>query len=215
MSPLSIRGVSLFYSISLTYHFQIMATAISSSASDNPHALPDTTALLSIGRWVARLFLAHYCITGRYPTLGHLFLNSSVERSSKASRISEPPPTTHALVGKLILIQAGATVTQTCARWLANFIISRRKQGRTQQLCDDGEADLTANNDTVSSSLQQHCAICRMPRTHSAAPSSCGHVFCWKCLYQWVSTVRPKCPLCRASCRPQDVVALYNYAPSS
>lgn len=157
-----------------------------------------------------RLFLAHYCITGRYPTLGHLFLNSSVERPSK-SRISEPPPTTHALVGKLILIQAGATLTQTCARWLSNFMVSRGKQ-ETQQIREN-EGDSPSND--VSSSLQQHCAICRMPRTHSAAPSSCGHVFCWKCLYQWVSTVRPECPLCRAACRPQDVVALYNYAPSS
>jgi peroxin-10 len=50
-----------------------------------------------------------------------------------------------------------------------------------------------------------------MDRHHPAAPSSCGHVFCWNCLMQWVSTVRPQCPLCRAPCRPQDVLPLYNY----
>jgi len=57
------------------------------------------------------------------------------------------------------------------------------------------------------------CSICRSDREHPAAPSSCGHVFCWNCLIQWVSTVRPECPLCRAPCSAKDVIALHNYKP--
>lgn len=181
-----------------------MSEAISAS-TDNPHALPDTTALLSIGRWILRLHLAHYCITGRYPTWWHRLLNVSVERETQTSRIADPPPTTYPLVGRLILIQAGATLTQTCARWFASYIVSKRIEA-------EEESDTAASSDAVVAS-QELCGICRMPRLHSAAPSSCGHVFCWKCLYQWVSTVRPECPLCRSACRPQDILALHNYAP--
>ena len=57
------------------------------------------------------------------------------------------------------------------------------------------------------------CTICRSDREHPAAPSSCGHVFCWNCLIQWVSTVRPECPLCRAPCSAKDIIALHNYKP--
>ena len=56
------------------------------------------------------------------------------------------------------------------------------------------------------------CGICLNERIHSAAPSKCGHVFCWNCILHWVVNVREECPLCRASTRPQDVIPLYNYA---
>jgi len=55
------------------------------------------------------------------------------------------------------------------------------------------------------------CTICRSDRKHPAAPTSCGHVFCWDCLLRWISTVRPECPLCRAPCTAKDVLALHNY----
>jgi len=56
------------------------------------------------------------------------------------------------------------------------------------------------------------CGICLNERIHPAAPSKCGHVFCWNCILHWVVNVREECPLCRASTRPQDVIPLYNYA---
>jgi peroxin-10 len=42
----------------------------------------------------------------------------------------------------------------------------------------------------------------------------CGHVFCWKCLQQWVSS-RGECPLCRTACLPQDILALHSYTPAT
>jgi len=201
MSPY-IHSLARAESLTL-FLLQIMSEAISSSF-DNPHALPNTSALLSIGQWILRLHLAHYCLTGRHPTLWHELLRLNVKRETP-SRISDPPPTTHSLVGRLIFIQAGATLTQTLARRFASYVASRRMQEQSQ----DEEDSSSAVVSSLSSS--QHCGICRMPRTNSAAPSSCGHVFCWKCLYQWVSTVRPECPLCRSACRPQDVLALHNY----
>mmetsp|Transcript_32830 Transcript_32830/g.69053 ORF Transcript_32830/g.69053 Transcript_32830/m.69053 type:complete len:656 (+) Transcript_32830:34-2001(+) len=56
------------------------------------------------------------------------------------------------------------------------------------------------------------CGICLNERANPAAPSVCGHVFCWNCILHWVSNVRAECPLCRAQTRPQDIIPLYNYA---
>jgi peroxin-10 len=56
------------------------------------------------------------------------------------------------------------------------------------------------------------CGICLNERVHPAAPTACGHVFCWDCVLHWVLNVRAECPLCRAGTRPQDIIPLYNYA---
>lgn len=56
------------------------------------------------------------------------------------------------------------------------------------------------------------CGVCLNERIHPAAPTSCGHVFCWNCILHWVSNVRAECPLCRAKTRPQDIICLYNYS---
>jgi len=57
----------------------------------------------------------------------------------------------------------------------------------------------------------QPCGVCLNERVNPAAPSGCGHVFCWNCVLHWVSNVRAECPLCRARTRPQDILPLYNY----
>lgn len=196
---------------SQAFHFppQIMSVAISSTA-DNPHSLPDTTALLSTGRWIMRLHLAHYCITGKFPTFWHRLLHVKMERT-QSSRVADPPPTTHQLVGRLILIQAVAALTQTMARGFASYLASKRIQGETQHASGEGDSVIDEDAAIINVSEKEHFGICHLPRSHSAVPSSCGHVFCWKCLYQWVSTVRPECPLCRSACRPQDILALHNY----
>eukprot|EP00978_Attheya_sp_CCMP212_P000644 scaffold1274_cov60-Attheya_sp.AAC.4 len=58
---------------------------------------------------------------------------------------------------------------------------------------------------------QRTCGICMNERVHPAAPSDCGHVFCWNCIHQWVTTVRAQCPLCRCPTSPQNIIALYHY----
>jgi peroxin-10 len=139
-------------------------------------------------------------------------------------------PTMHRSVGLLIGIQAAVTVFRTLANrwilWVADRLEERQRVMAAATSNDDKKSlPVLASSSLFHSSTETEqqqqagvpvsatttCAICRMDRLHPAAPSSCGHVFCWNCLIQWVSTVRPECPLCRSPCRPQDMIALYDY----
>lgn len=53
------------------------------------------------------------------------------------------------------------------------------------------------------------CVLCYEPRKN-ATVTECGHLFCWHCIAECL-TVKPECPLCRASCLPQQLVMLYHY----
>ena len=179
-----------------------------------------------VGRWIVKLQMAHFCLTGMYPTWIHRFTGHQIIQEEKTSTKLYHQPTTARLVGLLLGAQAVAALIQASSSTLSRWLVLREER-RRQSSSLSGTTTLTptvvfpssqttpdsghyANSSTSSNS----CAICKMERMHPAAPSSCGHVFCWKCLVHWVSAVRPECPLCRASCRPQDILALYNYTPT-
>lgn len=64
----------------------------------------------------------------------------------------------------------------------------------------------------VDSTLRSSCGVClNICENPAVASTRCGHLFCWECILNWTVNVRPECPLCRKQCRPQDVMALYNW----
>ena len=224
------------------------------SESDGPHNIIQETnnenendsrsTSYAIALWIVRLHLAHFLLTGKYPTLVHrlLGLEPRREKSMNSTTNSTKPrttildrPNTNRAVAVIILLQASATLVRSTSNWFAEKVATflesrasaRRKtigQKKTAQLTDAQlrkKLDKVFDNRTVDSLRDKRgdkdtailCAICRMERKHPAAPSSCGHVLCWNCLIQWVSTVRPECPICRAPCTAKDVLPLYNYDP--
>lgn len=69
---------------------------------------------------------------------------------------------------------------------------------------------LSTDNSYVCPSLR--CSLCLEQRLHSTA-TPCGHLFCWKCIVEWVQT-KPQCPLCREEFTASRLVCLQNYDDS-
>ncbi len=195
--------------------------------------------------WLVRLHLAHFLLTGKYPTLLHRFLGLKLRReavtvgdnTTTTTTIIDRPSTSRA-IAVMLLLQASTSLVQNtsywCAEQVAKFLeararrrsIDQRKTERLSkaQLRNKLDSVFNNKNSAIGSSMEKSrnrsrdtkilCTICRLERKHPAAPSSCGHVLCWNCLIQWVSTVRPECPICRAPCTAKDVLPLHNYEPS-
>ena len=214
--------------------FRLEALSASISHPEGPHSARTAAEArqlspsnITVAMWIIRLHLAQYCITGRYPSWVHRFSGLQLERTAKKIR---HPPTSYRIVGMIIGVQAASCLVRTVANFtttLAADYLERRtlktlssasplpslfnsSDSSQRQNKQGSQGSFTANS--LGATRASTCAICRLERSHPAAPSSCGHVFCWNCLIQWVSTVRPECPLCRSPCRPQDMIALHNYS---
>lgn len=73
----------------------------------------------------------------------------------------------------------------------------------------DQQIDL--ENDAVlayigPSPQQRKCTLCLEPMKSPAA-TTCGHVFCWSCICEWLAE-KPECPLCRQGVLVQKVLPL-------
>lgn len=160
--------------------------------------------------------MAHYCVTGTYPTVIHRLLR--LHHVADASTDISSRPETSRIVALLIGVQAGASLVRyilnLSAEAVAEILESRRVQlsmlASTRSLEQSVFKKISLRSDIRNHSYST-CGICRLERKHAAASIHCGHVFCWNCLYQWISTVKEACPLCRRPCRTHDIVFLHNY----
>ena len=125
-------------------------------------------------------------------------------------------------IGLMIIGQSLAKLVQALAEISLNHFYARKKRALEAQAMLFNTNHLENVVSTIRSEQSSNlittfnhinCGICMNPRKHSAAPIACGHVFCWSCLHNWVATMRPECPLCRAPSRTQEIIALQSYSP--
>jgi hypothetical protein len=195
---------------------QSLVTAVSSSSRmEGPHApVESQRRTLTVGIWLLRLHLAYYCLTGQYPSWTHRLVGHTIEEDGSKRLVSRP--NNFRVVGILILAQAAGSAIQTISQQLTHWWIDRSSLSTlsppTPSIKFEGSSSLTSSSTPKVDSSGTTCAICQQVRTHPACSTVCGHVFCWKCLQQWV-TSKGECPLCRTICRPQDILALHSYTP--
>lgn len=58
----------------------------------------------------------------------------------------------------------------------------------------------------IESPQQRNCTLC-LERMKDPAATTCGHVFCWTCIKDWLAE-KAECPLCRQSVLVQKVLPL-------
>ena len=64
-----------------------------------------------------------------------------------------------------------------------------------------------SNNESLNPSIE--CYIC-MDRPHNPVATTCGHIFCWRCLQQWASGKSLlQCPVCKNGLDMNRVIPLY------
>lgn len=209
-------------SFTLTFESVYLPQSIGRSLdqSEGPHSLENqqeaADSRLSLVTWMLRLHMAHYCVTGTYPTIIHrmLDLHHALDGSTEMSF----RPETNRIVALLVGVQAAASMSRYIIHFsadaVAEILESKRFKLSMRVLTPSLEQSVFKKS-SIQFDSKSHskstCAICRLERKHAAASIHCGHLFCWNCLYQWISTVQEACPLCRCPCRTQDILFLHNY----
>lgn len=71
-----------------------------------------------------------------------------------------------------------------------------------------GQSDVKEGNGDQLEDGTLACGLCRDP-TCECTVTRCGHLFCWRCITEWV-VMKYHCPLCRSPVSPEQLVRVIN-----
>jgi len=187
-----------------------------SDSSGNPRSLGRLGGLF---KWLIRLNLALFYVNGKYPSILHRLTGLRISNGHQHDLKVKAGNVQYNAIGLMVIGQSLAKLVQAIAEISLNHFYARKKRVlKTQSALsttnhlDAAVPSIEQSHNAITAFSDVNCGICMHARKHSAAQVSCGHVFCWHCLHNWVATVRAECPLCRAPSRQQEIIALQNYS---
>lgn len=88
----------------------------------------------------------------------------------------------------------------------------RHKSGIEVVIPESSEEDIELKNKSVANF---ECNIC-FDMAKEPVVTSCGHLFCWSCLYQWlhVHSDNKECPVCKGEVTEANIVPIYGRGSS-
>lgn len=91
-------------------------------------------------------------------------------------------------------------------------ILSLKKLGSFIKEQQQKSVKLKVEESFMKPSKQKYkCPVCFDSMEEAAFASiNCGHVYCWHCIYKWMSTGEGTCPVCRKPCDPPDLIPIAN-----
>lgn len=144
--------------------------------------------------------LAVFYFTGTFYQPGKRFAQIRFVHTRKSS----PEKAPFKMLGVLIAIQLIGTALGTASDGLSAawaWCWSSRRDAVAQGLAED---------DLEEEASTKGCTMCLEGMKHPTA-TSCGHVFCWDCISDWV-VEKPECPLCRQAIAPNTFLRVHHYA---
>ena len=155
---------------------------------------------------MTRLHLALFFLNGSYYTfMNRIFGIRYVKTRVSATR--QVNQTQYKFLGYLLLVQIlGGLVLRLKRKFLDPVLSKLFRNNKTQIEVRNPVPSLELPQSSCIS--EQKCPICTSSVVNASA-TTCGHVFCWKCIVPWLSR-KPQCPLCRQACSSKEVTCLYD-----